>query len=74
MLARAVAGQPGDRHRSGAAAASPDDQGDAAPTPGPGAGQPQRLAGLVLEDDPAAEGPAVLLSFDLNTASRGLFT
>ena len=33
-----------------------DDGGDPAPRPGPGSRRPQRLAGLVLEDDPPAEG------------------
>ena len=51
-----VAGQPGDRDVPGAAAADPDDRGDPAPPPGPGPGRPQRLAALVFEDDPAAEG------------------
>ena len=56
-VAGPVACQPGDGDRSGAAAAHPDDGGDPAPSPGPGARRPQRLAGLVLEDDPGAEGP-----------------
>jgi hypothetical protein len=53
-VAGAVAGQPGDGDR--AAAAHPDDPGDPAPAPGPGAWRPHRLAGLVLEEDPGAEG------------------
>jgi hypothetical protein len=55
-VAGPVAGQPGDRDVSGAAAADPDDRGGTAPPPGPGPGRPQRLAALVFEDDPAAEG------------------
>jgi hypothetical protein len=55
-LAGPVAGQPGDGDVPGAAAADADDRGDPAPRPGPGPRRPQRLAGLVLEDDPAAQG------------------
>src|SRR6266536_3383432 len=53
-VAGAVAGQPGHRDVPGAAAADADDRGDPAPPPGPGPRRPQRLAGLVFEDDPAA--------------------
>ena len=55
-VAGPVAGQPGDRDAPGAAAADPDDRGDPAPPPGPRPGRPHRLAALVFEDDPAAEG------------------
>src|SRR6266516_2201098 len=55
-VAGPVAGQPGDRDVPGAAAADPDDRGDPAPPPGPGPWRPHRLAALVFEDDPAAEG------------------
>ena len=55
-VAGPVARQPGHRDAPGAAAADPDDRGDPAPPPGPGPRRPHRLAGLVFEDDPAAEG------------------
>ena len=55
-VAGPVAGQPGHRDVPGAAAADPDHRGDPAPRPGPGPRRPHRLAGLVFEDDPAAEG------------------
>src|SRR6266542_3042443 len=54
-VAGPVAGQPGHRDVAGAAAAHADHRGDPAPPPGPGPRRPQRLAGFVLEDDPAAE-------------------
>src|ERR1022692_425040 len=55
-VAGPVAGQPGDGDVPGAAAADADDRGDPAPRPGPGPRRPQRPAGPVPEDDPAAQG------------------
>jgi len=55
-VAGPVAGQPGNRYPPGAAAADPDHRGDPAPPPGRRPRRPHRLAALVFEDDPAAEG------------------
>jgi hypothetical protein len=55
-VAGAVAGQPGDRYVPAAVCADADDGGDSPPCPGSRSRRPHRLAGLVLEDDPGAEG------------------